>query len=135
MENFIGLNIKFLCNKNRLSQSEFGDLFEIKQSTISTYLAKRSNPQVETIQKICEYFSITIDEFINSDLAQSDKNSNKNKTSIESKKNTFQLGDNNNNNSHNKNSSSGENWKEKFEFLERENELLRELLAEYKKTK
>jgi transcriptional regulator with XRE-family HTH domain len=136
MDNFIGLNIRFLCSKNKLSQKDFGDLFDIKQSTISTYLAGRSNPQVETIQKICEYFKITADEFINIDLAESDKYSNKDKTSTGSKKNTYQVGDNNNSKSNNNNSSNLEdNWKQKFEFLERENALLRELLAEYKKNK
>jgi HTH-type transcriptional regulator/antitoxin PezA len=70
MDNFIGLNISYLCVKNKLTQKEFGDLFYIKQSTISTYLANRSNPQVETIQKICTHFNITIDEFINVDLSK-----------------------------------------------------------------
>jgi transcriptional regulator with XRE-family HTH domain len=141
MINFIGLNIKFLCAKNKLSQKDFGDLFDIKQSTISTYLAGRSNPQVETIQKICEYFKITTDEFINTDLAENDKYSNKDKTG--SKKNTYQVGDNNsinkngnsNNNNNNNTSNLEENWKQKYEFVERENVLLRELLAEYRKNK
>jgi transcriptional regulator with XRE-family HTH domain len=142
MDNFIGLNIRTLCSANQLSQKDFGDLFSIKQSTISTYLAGRSNPQIETIQKICEYFEITTDELINIDLAQNDKYSNKDKTSITSKKNTYHVGNRivgNNNKSDFKdntlNSSEVEIWKQKFEFLERENILLRELLVEYKKNK
>lgn len=142
MSNFIGLNIKTLCATNQLSQKDFGDLFSIKQSTISTYLAGRSNPQIETIQKICEYFEITTDELINIDLAQNDKYSNKDKTSITSKKNSHQVGNRivgNNNKSDFKgntlNSSEVEVWKQKSEFLERENILLRELLTEYKKNK
>jgi transcriptional regulator with XRE-family HTH domain len=142
MGNFIGLNIRTLCSANQLSQKDFGDLFSIKQSTISTYLAGRSNPQIETIQKICEYFEITTDELINIDLAQNDKYSNKDVTSIMSKKNTYQIGNwivGNNNKSDSKdntlNSNEVETWKQKFEFLERENVLLRELLAEYKKNK
>jgi transcriptional regulator with XRE-family HTH domain len=142
MENFIGLNIKTLCFTNKLSQKEFGDLFEIKQSTISTYLAGRSNPQIETIQKICEYFEISMDELINIDLAQNDKYSNKDKAGTTSKKNTYQvgnriIGDNNKSefNDNTLNSSEVEIWKQKSEFLERENVLLRELLLEYKKNK
>lgn len=142
MDNFIGLNIRTLCLEHHLSQKDFGDLFSIKQSTISTYLAGRSNPQIETIQKICEHFKITVDELINIDLAQNDNHSNKNKTNITSKKNTHQVGNrivgNNNKSDFSDNTVSNsevELWKQKFEYLERENILLRELLAEYKKNK
>ncbi|WP_281322749.1 helix-turn-helix transcriptional regulator [Flavobacterium aestivum] len=142
MDNFIGLNIKTLCLLHNLSQKDFGNLFDIKQSTISTYLAGRSNPQIETIQKICEYFKITIDELINIDLAQNDNHSNKNKTNITSKKNAHQIGNRIVGN-HNKSDFSGntvsnselELLKQKLEFVERENVLLRELLAEHKKNK
>ncbi|MXN90189.1 helix-turn-helix domain-containing protein [Flavobacterium sp. Sd200] len=68
MINYIGLNIKYLCDKNKLSQKEFGEIFEQKQATINTYINGRSNPNVETIQKICKHFGITIDDFINLDL-------------------------------------------------------------------
>lgn len=69
MNNFIGLNIKYLCDKNLLSQKEFGDLFGITQAGINTYTSGRSNPSVENIQKICQHFEITIDDFINTELA------------------------------------------------------------------
>lgn len=70
MINFIGLNIRYLCVKNKLSQKEFGDLFDQKTSTISTYTGGRSNPNIETIQKICKHFDITIDDFINMNLEE-----------------------------------------------------------------
>ncbi|MUV03194.1 helix-turn-helix domain-containing protein [Flavobacterium rakeshii] len=68
MNNFIGLNIKYLCDKNYLSQKEFGDLFDIKQSTVASYVGGRSNPNVETMQRICVHFELMIDDFINKDL-------------------------------------------------------------------
>ncbi|RDI07070.1 helix-turn-helix transcriptional regulator [Flavobacterium sp. AG291] len=70
MDNFIGLNIKYLCDKNLLSQKDFGEIFGITQAGINTYTSGRSNPSVENIQKICKHFAITLDSFINEDLSK-----------------------------------------------------------------
>lgn len=69
MKNYIGLNIKYLCDKNLLSQKDFGGIFGLTQAVVNAYIKEKSNPQVETIQKICQHFEITIDEFINLDLS------------------------------------------------------------------
>lgn len=69
MENFIGLNIKYLCLKNFLSQKDFGELFELGQSTIGGYISGRTEPNIKLLQKICKHFEIMIDDFINLDLA------------------------------------------------------------------
>ncbi|AXG74733.1 XRE family transcriptional regulator [Flavobacterium arcticum] len=68
MKNFIGLNIKYLCENNFLSQDEFGAKFGLKKSVVGTYIRGISYPKIEVIQKICEEFNLTIDEFINEDL-------------------------------------------------------------------
>jgi len=68
MKNFIGLNIKYLCENDFLSQDEFGAKFGLKKSVIGTYIREISYPKIEVIQKICEEYKITIDEFINNDL-------------------------------------------------------------------
>ena len=68
MKNFIGLNIKYLCENNFLSQDEFGAKFGLKKSVIGTYVRGISYPKIEIIQKICEEFKLTIDEFINEEL-------------------------------------------------------------------
>lgn len=70
MKNFISFNIKYLCEKNFLTQKEFGELFSLKQSSIATYLSERSQPNVETLQKIALHFKISIDDFINRQLDQ-----------------------------------------------------------------
>lgn len=70
MNNYIGLNIKHLCVKNKIAQKEFGELFDQKPTTINTYISGRSNPNVETIQKICKHFDISIDDFININLEE-----------------------------------------------------------------
>lgn len=68
MKNFIGLNIKYLCDENKLSQNEFGDLFGLKQNVVSSYTREKANPQIETLQKICEHFGISLDDLVNKNL-------------------------------------------------------------------
>ena len=70
MKNYISFNIRYLCEKNFLTQKDFGELFSLKQSSIATYLSERSQPNVETLQKISLYFKISIDDFINQPLDQ-----------------------------------------------------------------
>ena len=68
MKDYIGLNIKYLCENNFLSQDEFGAKFGLKKSVIGTYVRGISHPKVEVMQKICEEYSISLDDFINQDL-------------------------------------------------------------------
>lgn len=68
MKNYIGLNIKYLCESNFLSQDEFGAKFGLKKSVTGTYVRGISHPKVEVMQKICEEFHITLDELVNQDL-------------------------------------------------------------------
>jgi transcriptional regulator with XRE-family HTH domain len=68
MKNFIGLNIKYLCENNFLSQDEFGAKFGLKKSVVGTYVRGISHPKVEIMQKICEEYNLTLDELINEDL-------------------------------------------------------------------
>jgi len=63
----IGLNISYLIKKHGLNQSTFADIFDLKQSAISSYIGG-TMPKIETIQKICAHFNISIDDFINRDL-------------------------------------------------------------------
>lgn len=73
MKSYISVNIKYLYEQNNLTQNEFGELFGLKKGVIGTYVRGKTNPQVETIQKICEHFSISLDDFINTDLSKNKK--------------------------------------------------------------
>ncbi|ESU28367.1 hypothetical protein FLJC2902T_17180 [Flavobacterium limnosediminis JC2902] len=73
MKNYIGLNIKYLYEKNFLSQDEFGELFGLKKSVIGTYVRENSVPKIETIQRICKNFEISIDDFVNRPLSEVSK--------------------------------------------------------------
>lgn len=78
MKNFIGLNIRNLYEENRLSQNEFGELFGLKKGVVSTYVNGKTNPQIETLQKICDYFKISLDELVNQDLRKLQRPHNEN---------------------------------------------------------
>jgi HTH-type transcriptional regulator / antitoxin PezA len=68
MKNFIGLNIKYLCENNYLSQDEFGAKFGLKKSVVGTYVRGISTPKVEVMQNICTEYGLSLDEFVNEDL-------------------------------------------------------------------
>jgi transcriptional regulator with XRE-family HTH domain len=69
MKNYISINISYLVHKSRLGQDEFGNIFELNKGLIGKYINNISLPKIETIQKICSHFEITIDDFINKDLS------------------------------------------------------------------
>jgi HTH-type transcriptional regulator / antitoxin PezA len=68
MKNFIGLNIKYLCENNYLSQDEFGAKLGLKKSVVGTYVRGISTPKIEVMQNICAEYGLTLDEFVNEDL-------------------------------------------------------------------
>lgn len=69
MENCISINISYLVHKLRLGQDEFGATFGLNKGLIGKYVNGISLPKIETIQKICIHFEITIDDFVNTDLS------------------------------------------------------------------
>ena len=69
LKNYIPVNISYLVKKIDLSQDEFGATFEVGRGLISNYINGKALPKIETIQRICAHFEITIDDFINKDLS------------------------------------------------------------------
>ncbi|TCP26983.1 DNA-binding XRE family transcriptional regulator [Tenacibaculum skagerrakense] len=65
---FFGRNIKKIRGVKGLSQKAFAELFDLKRATLGAYEEGRSEPRIETIIKIANYFSITIDSLLTSDL-------------------------------------------------------------------
>ncbi|WP_163398183.1 helix-turn-helix domain-containing protein [Flavobacterium fluviatile] len=76
MNNFISLNIKYLCDLKNLKQDEFGLLFNLNKGVIGTYVRDAATPKIEIIQKICAQYNISIDEFVNSDLSKGKSQNN-----------------------------------------------------------
>lgn len=44
-------------------------MFDLGKGVVSTYISG-SKPKIDTIQRICEHFQISIDDFINRDLSK-----------------------------------------------------------------
>ncbi|WP_075343067.1 helix-turn-helix domain-containing protein [Tenacibaculum agarivorans] len=65
---FFGRNIKKIRGVKGLSQKSFAEIFDLKRATLGAYEEGRSEPKIETIIKIANYFSITIDSLLTSDL-------------------------------------------------------------------
>ncbi|MBB1194997.1 hypothetical protein DNC80_15130, partial [Flavobacterium sp. SOK18b] len=68
--NFIPENINYLTKKNNLSLDDFGSIFELSKGLTGQYVRKLSLPKIITIQKICAYYQISIDDFINTELSE-----------------------------------------------------------------
>ncbi|MFD0992293.1 helix-turn-helix domain-containing protein [Tenacibaculum geojense] len=65
---FFGRNIKKIRGVKGLSQKAFAEVFDLKRATLGAYEEGRSEPKIETIIKIANYFSITIDSLLTADL-------------------------------------------------------------------
>jgi len=65
---YFGKNIKKIRKVKNLSQQAFADLFELKRATLGAYEEGRSEPKIETIIKVANYFSIYIDQLLTREL-------------------------------------------------------------------
>lgn len=65
---FFGKNIKKIRGVKGLSQQAFAEVFDLKRATLGAYEEGRSEPKIETIIKIANYFSIPIDDLLTSEL-------------------------------------------------------------------
>lgn len=68
--NYISENINHLLVKSNLTQDDFGETFQLKRGAINSYVRKIAIPKIETIQKICNHYEISIDSFINEKLSE-----------------------------------------------------------------
>lgn len=65
---FFGKNIKKIRTVKGLSQSAFAEVFGLKRATLGAYEEHRSEPKIETIIKIANYFSIKIDTLLTNEI-------------------------------------------------------------------
>ena len=57
----IGQRIKQLRKEYNLTQQQFAELINLKNSTISLYENEKRQPEFQTLVKIADYFNVTID--------------------------------------------------------------------------
>lgn len=65
---FFGKNIKKIRSIKSLSQQAFADLFSLKRGTLGAYEEGRSRPKIDTVIKVANYFSISMDSLLKRDL-------------------------------------------------------------------
>lgn len=65
---FFGKNIRKIRSVKTLSQQSFAELFDLKRGTLGAYEEGRSEPKIETIITIANYFSIPIDDLLTKEL-------------------------------------------------------------------
>ncbi|MEX6627370.1 helix-turn-helix domain-containing protein [Tenacibaculum salmonis] len=65
---FFGKNIKKIRSVKGLSQQAFADIFSLKRGTLGAYEEKRSEPKIDTIIKVANYFSISIDDILTKNI-------------------------------------------------------------------
>ncbi|MET1258578.1 helix-turn-helix transcriptional regulator [Flagellimonas sp. DF-77] len=65
---FFGKNIKKIRSVQNMSQQAFSEIFDLKRATLGAYEEQRSEPKIDTIIKIANYFSITIDDLLTNEL-------------------------------------------------------------------
>lgn len=68
MKYFFGTNLKVLRERKKRSQQELADFIGIKRSVLNNYEHDISNPSIENLLKISEYFSININTFLSVDF-------------------------------------------------------------------
>jgi transcriptional regulator with XRE-family HTH domain len=68
LKNYVYQNIEYLLTKSKLSQDDFGNLFDYKKGAFGQMLRRQAIPSVQIVQSICAHFKITIDDFVNRPL-------------------------------------------------------------------
>ena len=63
-----GKNIKKIRTVKGLSQAAFSAIFDLKRATLGAYEEGRSEPKIDTIIKVANYFSISIDDILKKEI-------------------------------------------------------------------
>lgn len=77
----IGGIIKKLRLQQKITQSQLAQVLNVERTTISNYENNYSNPDIETVVKLADYFNVSTD-YLLSRIETSDKNVEWTKESI-----------------------------------------------------
>ncbi|MFC5048278.1 hypothetical protein [Aquimarina hainanensis] len=58
-----------MLRKTGLGKDAFGQTVGLKRGNIGSYIDRKAYPKIETLQKISETYKVSIDDLINTDLA------------------------------------------------------------------
>ncbi|WP_430813867.1 helix-turn-helix domain-containing protein [Carboxylicivirga sp. RSCT41] len=65
---YFGSNIRKIRSIQKISQTEFAEIFDLSRASVGSYEEGRAEPKIDLINRVAKYFSITIDELINKEL-------------------------------------------------------------------
>ncbi len=66
----IGLNLKYLRKMKGLTQQELANHLDIRRSSIGAYEECRATPRYDTLERISDFFNVSIDLLVKQDLSQ-----------------------------------------------------------------
>jgi len=64
MTNNFSNNLKALRKENKLSQNDLASYLNISYKTISSWEKGRSEPKIDMLLKLADYFHVTLDELV-----------------------------------------------------------------------
>lgn len=67
--NYISKNLSYLLRTTGLGKDPFGETVGLKRGNIGSYIDEKAYPKIDTLQRISETYKISIDDLINTDLA------------------------------------------------------------------
>lgn len=66
--NYISKNIDYLVKREKMKEDAFGKRFGLKRGTIRSYINAESEPDIKTLQRLCERYNLFLDSLVNTDL-------------------------------------------------------------------
>ena len=87
-------NLKYLREKNNLTQADMLSEIDIKRSTWNNYEARTSKPNIDVLMKIAKYFAFSETELLHADISKLmslSQKINKNKTIPNKQSNTEKI--------------------------------------------
>lgn len=65
---YLQQNLKYLRKTNKLTQEQCAEKLGLKRAAIGAYEEGRIDPKINTLLTICNYFNVSLDNFLRSDL-------------------------------------------------------------------
>ncbi|MCT4625061.1 MAG: helix-turn-helix domain-containing protein [Schleiferiaceae bacterium] len=67
--NYLAQNIKYLRKEKSLTQEQLANKIGVKRAMVGAYEEGRAEPRLQTMQNICYYFKIGLDDLVGKDIA------------------------------------------------------------------
>lgn len=67
--NYLAQNIKYLRKEKSLTQEQLANKIGVKRAMVGAYEEGRAEPRLQTMQNICYYFKIGLDDLVGKDIS------------------------------------------------------------------